>query len=392
MHEDILAKYVATRVSAGISKETIKEELLSVGWSEEAAGSAYRDGLVTLGIPVPDEGTGGLSTKKSSAADIVVNAFSFILLGIVVTAIGALFFAIIEKQFPDALDAMNMAYGNASNTSAIHYALAAIIVAFPLYVLSVRIWFRRFRDDEGRVESRLSKWLTYLVLLIAAVTIVGDLITLIFTLLQGEVTARFFLKAITILSLAGAVFGFYYLERRKIQYGKAISRAVFQRFGWTVAAIVGAGIVLGFFVGDSPEVARGRSFDAQRSDNLSALASCVQNYASDFGQLPVSFDELTHSSAYAYCASFMRDPETKQLYGYHIVIPSKSQGPALVGTFELCATFALASDPNQAGGTGVYDDKTIWYAHGIGNVCIPATAQLVVRVPVDGVSPPSPVR
>jgi hypothetical protein len=218
-HVDSIASYVEGRVKAGLSKTEVKEELLAVGWSEEEADAAYRDGLVALGIPLPRESDRPKLARKSSTVDVVVNFFSFIVLGIVATALGTLYFQIINMRFPDPLAEIAVD-GAWSSTRAIHHAIASLIIAFPLYYAAMRIWFRKFREDEGRAESRLSRWLTYIVLLAAAVTIVGDLIAVLFKLLQGEISARFLLKALTILVIAGIIFGFYFLERKKIQYGK----------------------------------------------------------------------------------------------------------------------------------------------------------------------------
>lgn len=379
MDTQALSEYVASRIRAGIAKSEIKEELLAVGWTEEEIEAAYRGGVVALGAPVPSEGNRPALSRKASTVDVVINFFSFILLGIVATALGTLFFQIVNASFPDPLDAMNP-YGRAQATSAIHYSIAALFIGFPLYSFAMRLWFRKFREDEGRTESRLSKWLTYLVLLITAVTIVGDLIAVVFTLLQGEITIRFFLKALTILVIAGAVFGFYYLERRKIQYHSDIPRSAFQYFGRGVAALVVLGVVLGFFAGGSPTTQRNRTFDQTRAEHLSTLANCVEQYAQNLGALPLSLADLRQSSQYGYCAASLQDPETGALYDYRIVTPSLVQGSALIGEFELCATFTLPSE-GTAAGMGSYGEGTVWYEHGAGRSCDTVTAQLLVPSP-----------
>lgn len=371
-----LSEYVQGRVAAGLSKTEIREELLAVGWSEDEADAAYRDGLVAMGIPIPSTGNRQSLDRKASTVDVVLNFFSFILLGIVATALGTLYFQIINTHFHDPLAALG-GLGDWGRTSAIHHAIASLVIGFPLYFVAIRLWFRKFREDEGRTESRLSKWLTYLVLLIASVTIVGDLITVLFKLLQGEVSVRFFLKALTILVIAGIIFSFYYLERLKIQYRKPIPRAAFQYFGWAVAGLVLLGIILGFFAAGSPETARKRAFDMERERNLGALSGCIERYAQDLGQLPPSLAELKRTSKYSYCAVHMKDPETKQAYEYRIVTPSRTQGAAQVGEFELCATFSLASD--GVGSETGYADRgiAIWSEHGAGRNCDTVTAQLV---------------
>jgi hypothetical protein len=374
METEKLSQYVVERIRAGAGKTEVKDELVTVGWTEDEAETGFRSGVVALGAPVPTEGNRPTVSKKAATVDVVINFFSFILLGIVATALGTLYFQIVNASFPDPLDAMNW-YGQSQVTSAIHYSIAALLIGFPLYYCAMRLWFRKFREDEGRAESKLSKWLTYLVLLIAAVTIVGDLITIVFSLLQGEVSVRFFLKALTILGIAGAVFGFYYLERKKIQYQTDIPRTTFQYFGRGVALAVLVGVFLGFMVGGSPKTERNRSFDETRSSHLASLASCIEQYASSLGALPITLEELTGSSQYSYCQSSMIDPETGVAYPYRVVTASKTQGAALVGEFELCAEFSLASDmsaaPNGYGGG-------IWYDHVAGRSCDTVSAQLML--------------
>lgn len=375
MDTEKLSQYVVERLRAGAAKTEVKEELVTIGWTEDEAEAAFRSGVVALGAPVPTEGNRPTVSKKASTVDVVINFFSFILLGIIATALGTLYFQIINVSFPDALDTMNY-YSLSGATSAIHYSIAALLIGFPLYYFAMRLWFRKFREDEGRTESKLSRWLTYLVLLIAAVTIVGDLITTVFTLLQGEITARFFLKALVILGIAGAIFGFYYLERKKIQYRTDIPRRAFQLFGRGVMSAVVIGVVLGFMVGGSPTTERNRSFDETRSSHLSSLSNCIEQYASNLGALPTTLDDLTLSSQYSYCESYMADPETGMPYEYRVVTPSMAQGAAQVGQFELCADFALASD-TTAPRVG-YGLNGVWYEHAAGRSCDTVSAQLLV--------------
>jgi hypothetical protein len=372
-----LADYVQGRVKAGLAKAEIKAELLAVGWSEEEADAAYRDGLVAMGIPLPSAGDRPTLARQSSTVDIVTNFFSFILLGTVAIALGTLYFQVINRAFPDPLADVYGA-GDWFATRAIHHAIASLVIAFPLYFLAMRFWFRRFQADEGRVESRLTKWLTYLVLLVATITIVGDLITVLFKLLQGEVTARFLLKATTILAIAGIVSGFYFLERRMIQYRKVIPRTVFQGFGWAVAGIVAVGIALGFLTAGSPLQARKHAFDMERARNLGELSRCIERYARDLGQLPPSLEELKKTGQFAYCSSSMQDPETKGSYEYRIVTPSRQQGPAKVGDFELCASFALASKGEDQEYLA-HNINAVWLEHPSGRSCDTVTVQLVGR-------------
>lgn len=381
MDTQSLSVYIQGRMRSAVPKTELLEELISLGWTEDEIEKAYREAVIALGAPVPSMGERGTLTRKAGAVDVVINFFSFILLGIVATALGTLFFQVINLVFPDIINTSSW-YDADSARSSIHYAISALLIGFPLYYFSLRLWFRKFREDEGRVESKLSKWITYLVLLVAAVTIVGDLIVTVFTFLQGEITLRFFLKACVILGIAGAIFGFYFLERKKIQYHADIARAVFQRFGIGVAAVVGVGIIIGFLVSGSPMTERLRSLDNTREDNLAALAGCVESYAQDIGRLPASLDELRRSNQYGYCASYMNDPETKAAYEYRVVVPSRQDALAWVGEFELCANFDLPSDVQEEFSQYTYVNANVWSVHEAGRSCDTVTARLTTPAPV----------
>ena len=292
MDKTILLAYTAERLKQGASLESIKQNLLSVGWTEEEAGEAVVAGLVASGVPVPPTGARKGSGRLSSTVEVVLNFFSFILLIMSATALGILYYQIINNYFSDPL-ALVHGSGSGVTTSAIHYAIAVLMIGFPIYVLSLKLWFKRFGQDEEKVESKLTKWLTYLVLLATAITMIGDLVTALFYLLQGEITARFFLKALTIFVIAGVIFGFYYLERKRVQYHKDVPDQTFKLFGWVVTGLVVIAVILGFVVGGSPKTERSRGFDSQRANDLSQLANCVSNYASNQKALPDSLNDLT---------------------------------------------------------------------------------------------------
>jgi uncharacterized membrane protein SirB2 len=367
-----IEQYVSEKLKAGADIESLRRTLLAVGWKEDTVEASIGKALVAQGVPSP-EGVVQNGGRRAAAVEVVVNFFSFVLLGIVSTAVGILYFGIIDKYFPDPLW---YSYSYQSNTASVHYAIAALLVAFPLYILAVRLWFRRFREDNEKEESKLSKWLTYIVLLIAAIVIVGDLITVIFNFLQGETSARFFLKALTVLVIAGTVFGFYFLERKKIQYKKDIPRKTFFNFGYGIGIFVLTGIVLGFFAAGTPAVERMRQLDQQRANDLRSLANCVTQFANERGVLPGTLRELEESTQYAYCSMNRFDPVTREEYGYTVLTPlavDPLQKNVKEGSIELCATFDQQSDDKSASRPaetfvmGDLYDK--WGLHNAGRSC-----------------------
>ncbi len=373
MDKTSLLAYSADRLKQGASLESIKQNLLSVGWTEEEAGEAIVAGLIASGVPVPPTGARKGNGRLSSTVEVVLNFFSFIVLVMVATALGILYYQIINNFFADPLTATN---GGGVDTSAIHYAIAVLLIGFPIYVLALKLWFKRFGQDEEKVESKLTKWLTYLVLLATAITMVGDLVTALFYLLQGEITARFFLKALTIFVIAGVIFGFYFLERKRVQYHKEVPDQTFKLFGWVVTGLVVVAVILGFVVGGSPKTERSRGFDAQRASDLRILANCVSNYASNQKALPGSLSDLTRSTQYSYCSNNTLDPETRVPYEYSVTIPSTQKGAVRQGEIQLCASFALdsESEPRDVPVFAYTNDK--WTQHTAGRSCDSETITL----------------
>ena len=73
-----------------------------------------------------------------------------------------------------------------------------------------------------KLESGIRKWLTYIALLIAAGTVIGDLITFLTFFLQGELTTRFVLKVLTVVAIAGSIFWYYLGSLKKgVGHGEA---------------------------------------------------------------------------------------------------------------------------------------------------------------------------
>jgi hypothetical protein len=379
MNNEELTAYIAEQVRAGTSRADIKDRLLAVGWSDDEADVAYASALVGIGVPVPNEMGRGIRPKRASAVEGTLNFFSFVLLGIVTTALGVLYFGIIDHFFADPLDSYSYNYGSGG----IHYAISALIVGYPLYYLTMRLWFRKFRDDEGKTESPLTKILTYLALLIASLTIVGDLIATVYTFLQGEISARFFLKALTVLIIAGMIFGFYFLERKKIQYRQDVPRRTFQLFGIVLSVYVVLGIILGFISAGSPSTVRDARFDAQREQHLMTLAGCINAYAQEYQNLPQTLDDLELSTSYSYCSG-LTDPETQLPYTYRVEIPLSEVGGGKQGAYELCATFTYDSVLTVETETSYYasDDMGKWQKHTAGVAC--DREQILIKTPAVG--------
>jgi hypothetical protein len=351
-----LKKYIKTLTDKGRSLEDIKQSLLTAGWGakdvEEAIKESYFGGL-DGDVPLPPSPP---QRERHSMVQISVNFFSFILLWIVALATGTLYFEVINGSFPDSLTQGGLEGYRSSNDQAIYSSMAAVIVALPLYLWTMWFWFRGFARRPEQQESRLSKWFTYIILLGAAGTIVGDLISVIAHFLQGETIARGILKNLTLFVIAGAIFSFYFFERRKVQYKKKTLTTPFILIGVLSLIVAVTGIALGFAVAGSPQEARLKGFDSQRVDDLTQISQAVDNFALGNNRLPQDLKELV-SNVNSFVSN-TTDPETGSEYEYRAVSTNQ---------FELCATFSL---PTPEGSTTLKPyPLSIWSQHDKGKVC-----------------------
>ena len=122
MENTTLTTFVAKKLREGTKADELKQQLLLVGWSEEEALQAVALGLMESGVPSPERIIGGQG-RLASTVEVILNLFSFILLGGVATALMVLYYQIINHYFPDAL-AGGYGYSDVSS-STIHYAIAA---------------------------------------------------------------------------------------------------------------------------------------------------------------------------------------------------------------------------------------------------------------------------
>jgi uncharacterized membrane protein len=203
--DEELLGFVRSALRRDLSREQIRAALAQAGWPSDEIDKALRAyAEVDFPIPVPRP------RPYLSARDAFIYLVIFATLAITAIHFGSLLFELIDKALPDALDEPHEGY----NVNAVRQAIAALVVAFPIYVfLSYRV-NAAIRRDPTKRSSRIRKWLTYLTLFIASAVLVGDLSTVIYSLLAGELTTRFILKALTVVLIAGAIFGYYLWDLR----------------------------------------------------------------------------------------------------------------------------------------------------------------------------------
>ena len=200
--DDPVLAFVHSAKALPIEDASIIALLRQAGWGERrayAAIAAYYEGQ--LGARVPQRGS-----RARSAREAFLYIISFITLGVWACALGHFLFAIIDHQFPD----LNRPLDHVESLrEAVSWDVASIIVAFPIYLLSM--W--KIADVIGRrpeaVESKARITLTYAALVIATIIVVSDLVFFLATLLRGGLTLPFGLKSAVAILIAGATFWYY---------------------------------------------------------------------------------------------------------------------------------------------------------------------------------------
>lgn len=295
-------------------------------------------------------------TIKTSPKDIFLHLLSILWLYVSIVSFGVLVFQIIDIYYPDLLD-----YGYANYASdALKWPLSILVVVFPLYVFFSYYVQKDVVNNPEKRELRVRKWLIYFTLSLAAIVISGDLISLIYTYLNGEITTRFILKVLTVFAIAISVFVYYIWNLR--EETMAIKNTKMKIFIYGVVVVVVGFIVAGFIMAGSPQSARLRKFDDRRVGDLQNIQFQILYYFQVKQTLPESISILRDVTQ-----GFIPpiDPETKADYEY--IIDGKN-------AFKLCATFSAPSQSTNetmavpAPITGPYAINDVW-THSAGRVC-----------------------
>lgn len=207
MANQTLDTFIRDALNRGETRERISGALTAAGWTGKEVAAALDDYAVTdIGMAVPKP------RPYVSAREAFLYLVLFILLGVVAWNLGSLLFALIDIAIPDELD---NSYGGGlwfgGRDYQIRSAIAGIVVGGPLFTWLAFHIRRQRRTNPAMQRSRVRKWLTYITLIIASCTLIGDTISLVYSFLAGELSARLLLKLLVVAILAGGVF-FYFIR------------------------------------------------------------------------------------------------------------------------------------------------------------------------------------
>jgi hypothetical protein len=294
---------------------------------------------------------------KSSPKDVFMHLLAIGVLYVSVVTFITLLHQYINFIFPDLLNY----YYYTSVLNTILWSTSALIVVFPTYMFLSWLINKDIARESEKKELRIRRWLIYFTLFIAAITVIIDMVSLIYNFLSGELTIRFLLKVLVILLAAVAVFGFYIWDLRR----KDVVRSRKTRIiAWVTSAVVLVSIVGGFFITGTPVHQRQVRLDERRINDLQMIQNEIVNYWTYKGKLPDSLNDLENSISGFKTPT---DPEADAHYEYRTVDPL---------TFELCAVFKTSSSFAMQGNKGALEPVAPYYDpyqqnwnHDKGRVC-----------------------
>lgn len=348
-----IAAFIEKALAAGVPQASLVGVLTARGWPEKEVYGALADYYQRdMGIEIPRRAGSGASAKEAFFYLLIFSTLATWTIGF-----GCLAFALIDRWLADPLFS---GYQQSFDAYTISTSLAALMVAFPLYLLLTRAVVRDAAAHPEKLDSSIRKWLTYMALVIAAAVFMGDLIGALAYLLRGELTSRFLLKSLVVLTLSGGVFFYYYGGLRKSDGPSArLNRDRLMAALSSVFVVVM--VVLGFSQSGPPRVQREFRADSQRVQQLYNLSLRIKNYwTSHTSQLPSGLDQIS-GNAFA-------DPITHAAYEYR---------PGQGSQYQLCATFARSSDrPEGPSGPNPW-------VHPAGHHCFPLDAAVMEQFPAE---------
>jgi hypothetical protein len=296
---------------------------------------------------------------KTTPKDFFLYLGATVALYISVISILTLLFSIIDQVFPKQFEYTDPYAGGVS------LAMAMLMVAFPLYIVFIRVTSGAEQVSPEKRDLPVRKWLVYLTLFVAGLAMAIDLIVLLQKFFAGEeITLAFALKVVSIILVLAAVFGYYLYDVRHTPVEGTRMRK-FSVYG--SGAFVVFAIVLGFWVMGSPYTQKEKRFDAERVSGLQSIQGQIISYWQTKKKLPATLDEI-------------KDP----LSGFVLPLDPKNQTPyeyIVTGklSFQLCATFSR--DTPTSVGLYPYTDSAYPYKdamnenwkHVAGRVCFDRT-------------------
>ena len=267
-------------------------------------------------------------------------------------ACGTVIFQVINKNIVDPLNQ----YQGSFTPEALKFAISALVISAPIFFLTMRQIYKNLFSGALPKESGIRKWLTYFIIFVSSVVMLGWLIATINSFLDGELTMKFILKAMTAIGIAAAIFTFYFYDIRRAEVtGKKDQAVSYYLYG--SLAVVAAVFVLSLFYVESPTETRNRKFDMALLENFNQIDSAIVSFYNENKVMPENLAELRKDYNYITDQTLV-DPGTSKPVEYKVTEEK---------AYELCADFRTSNKLDEYGLYYGYKDR---WPHDSGYQCI----------------------
>ncbi len=290
--------------------------------------------------------------KNNNAKFAFLYMFSLVALLFMALGTGQVIFQAINKFIADP---NILPYGSDFNSEALKMAISALIISIPVYYLIMRYLAKSLVKGELDKESAIRRWLVYFILFVSSVVMIVWLIITISNFLNGELTSKFALKALTAIVIAGIIFSYYFYDVKREEIkpkNKVILTYLIATLVITVGSLIGS-----FFFVESPAEARDRKHDEKVLGQFTELDSALNTYYTKYNKLPDTLEQGMAETPYLSLDKF-KDPITGQAYEYKRLDND---------TYELCADFKTDNRDIKDQAMYVYSDR---WPHETGYQCL----------------------
>ncbi|MEI7765564.1 MAG: DUF5671 domain-containing protein [bacterium] len=282
--------------------------------------------------------------------------FFFLCLGLLITLVTSvvsllnLIFSVLDKQFPDVLNATYQ-YGYSSYSyDSIRASLATLIIFFPIFLVVSFFWRKCIKGEMSHVDEVIKKWVIYIILFLSAIVVAIDLVVLVRYFVSGEITSRFIYKVLATFVTAAIIGKYFYISEfwKKEGLIKKLNKIINP-----VAAILLVSFAIGysFFVMGSPAKQRLLRLDDKRVTDLQSIQYQIINYWQQKEKLPESLGLLSNPMT-GFSLPVPPNFTNGEKYVYNIKDEKKL-------TFELCADFSLAMPKGWQENGGYYGGSVV---------------------------------
>ncbi len=203
-----LTDFVDHAREKGFDLATIRQLLLSNGWRDRDIAEAFSSRELELPVPVPSypgvQRTRGqrraVSPWPRRAREAFLHLLAFGALFTWVTALLLLLTTAIDFALPDPAWRLSQARLDVIRSN-MRGQIATLIVAFPFFLFLWHFLLREAHAGRGAIR----RWLAYLTLFVGTITLAGDLMTLIYLLLEGQMTIGILLKGGVLFLITGGI-------------------------------------------------------------------------------------------------------------------------------------------------------------------------------------------